>query len=140
MFFVCGAEEITMRPIIGRMSDDFVELRKEVDRVLRHLNVHGRRELRAHTAHAFAGSALALVCFTLEHKHVRASLLREMISNTRSHNAAADDDDVCGFNHAHATLERNSRKVKKAILNQFRSDSWKRRIPETGSMNWKARG
>src|SRR5581483_3003857 len=34
-----------------------------------------------------------------EHEHVCAALLGEMISDTRSNYAAANDDDVCGFSH-----------------------------------------
>src|SRR5213080_5008779 len=88
-----------MRAIIRGMADNFVELREEVDRVLRHLDVDGRRELRAHAAHALPGRAFALMSLALKHEHVRASRFCEMISDTRSDNAAADDDDVCSFSH-----------------------------------------
>src|SRR5688572_14469323 len=49
--------------------------------------------------------------FTFDHQHIRAAGLREVISDTRSDNAATDDDDVRGF-HADAKLERISLKVK----------------------------
>src|SRR5438876_7482234 len=97
MIFVRGAEKITMCAIIRRMTDDFIELRKEVDRILRHLNIDGRRELRAHAAHALTRRALALMRFTLDDEHVRATCLCEVISDTGADNAAADDDDVRGF-------------------------------------------
>src|SRR5437588_12437358 len=100
MVLVRRAEEITMRAIIRGVTNYFIKLRKEVDRILRHLNIDGSRELRAHTAHAFAGRALALMRFALEQQHVRASRLRKMISDTRSDDAAADDDDVCSFSHS----------------------------------------
>src|SRR5688572_23078579 len=49
--------------------------------------------------------------FALKHENIRAAGLREMISDTRSDNAATNDDDVRSF-HAHAKLERISLKVK----------------------------
>ena len=97
MLFVGRAEKITMRPIISRVPDDLVELRKEIDRIFRHLDVDRRGELRAHAAHALTRRAFTLMRLALKHEHVRAALLREMISDTRSDNAAADDDDVCGL-------------------------------------------
>ena len=100
MSFVRRAEEISMRSIVRRVAHHVVELRKEVDRILRHLDIDRRRELRAHTAHALPGRALALMRFALEHKDIGATGLREMISDTRADNAATDDDDVRGFSHA----------------------------------------
>ena len=61
MIFVRRAEEISMRSIIRRVAHHVVELRKEVDRILRHLDIDRRRELRAHAAHALPGRALALM-------------------------------------------------------------------------------
>src|SRR5436853_7901599 len=57
--------------------------------------------------------------FALNHQDVRAALLRQMISDTRSDNAAADDDDVRGF-HATAKVRMWERKVKR-LVNQKRS-------------------
>src|SRR5688572_10626900 len=47
----------------------------------------------------------------LKHENICAAGLREVISDTRSNDAAADDDYVRGF-HADAKLERISLKVK----------------------------
>src|SRR6266567_2613553 len=120
MIFVCRAEEITMCAIIGRMTDDFIELRKEVDRILRHLNVDRRRELRADTAHTLPGRALALMRLALDHQHVRATGLREMISDARANDAAADDDDVCSFSHS-KKVSRKGAKIAKKKGEQSRS-------------------
>jgi len=114
VLFAGRAEKITMRAVISRMPDHFVELRKEVDRILRHLNVDRRRELGAHAAHALARRAFALMRLALKHEHVGAALLSQMISDTRSDNAAADDDDVCGF-HAKEKVRRKGGKVKEAL-------------------------
>src|SRR5438552_13698673 len=99
MIFVRRAEEIAMCAIICRVTYDFIELREEVDRILRHLDVDGRRELRAHATHALARRALALMRLALDHEHVCATRLSEVISDTRADNAAADDDDIRGFSH-----------------------------------------
>src|SRR2546423_14683660 len=88
-----------MRAIIRWVADNLFKLREEVDRILRHLNVYGSRELRPHSAHALAGRTFALMRFALQHEDVGAPLLSKMISDTRPDNATADDDDVCGFNH-----------------------------------------
>src|SRR5437588_10782544 len=106
MVLVRRAEEITMRAIVRGVTNDFIKLRKEVDRILRHLNVDGSRELRAHTAHALASRAFTLVRFALNHQHVRAALLRKVISDARSDNAAADDDDVRSL-HAEESLAQS---------------------------------
>src|ERR1041384_1428412 len=95
MAFVCGEEEIAVRAIIGRLPDDLVELREEVDRVARHGEVDGRRELRAHTAHAFARRALPLMRLALDDKYVAATTCGQMISHARPDDAAADDNYVC---------------------------------------------
>src|ERR1051326_1436941 len=107
-----------MGAVIRGVTDDFIELRKEVDRVFRHLNIDRRRELRAHAAHALTGRAFALVRFALQHQHVRATLLRQMISDTRSDDAAADDADVCSFGHGSESFaqRRSDRKSKRRDL------------------------
>src|SRR5437588_10948507 len=117
MIFVRGAEQITVRAIIRRVPDNFIELRKEVDRIFRHLNVNWSRELDTHAAHALTGRAFALMRLALEHEHVRAALLREVIGDTRSDDAAANDDDVCGFNHE----EKVSRKAWKIAKKKARA-------------------
>src|SRR2546421_13095074 len=116
MIFVRGAEQITVRAIIRRVPDNFIELRKEVDRIFRHLNVDWSRELRTHAAHALAGRPVALMRLALKHQHVGTALLREMISDARSDNAAADDDYVRGFSHGSESFaqRRSDRKSKKA--------------------------
>jgi hypothetical protein len=73
MLFICRTEQITVCAVIRGMSNHLIELRKEVDRVLRHLNIHRRRELRAHAAHAFAGGPFTLVGLTLDHQHIGRS-------------------------------------------------------------------
>jgi hypothetical protein len=55
MSLVGSAEEIAMRAIICRMAHHFIEAREEINRVTRHLNVHRRGKLRAHSTHALAG-------------------------------------------------------------------------------------
>src|SRR2546423_72703 len=99
MIFIRRTEQITVRAVIRRVPYNLFKLREEVDRILRHLNVYGSRELRPHTAHALAGRTFALMRLALQHKDVRAPLLSKMISDTRSDNATANDDDVRGFNH-----------------------------------------
>jgi hypothetical protein len=136
MLFVGGAEEISVRAIIGRVTDNFVELRKEVDRILRHLNVYRRGELCAHAAHTLARRAFALVRFAFEHEHVSATLLREMISDTRSHDAAADDDHVCGF-HLEIKSKKEKEKSKDAnvllLIPRRRSETLRQNAFDAGS-------
>ncbi len=47
----------------------------------------------------------------LDHEHISATGLREMISNTRADNAAADDHNVRGF-HLKEKVKRKKGKVK----------------------------
>src|SRR6266705_3979670 len=101
-----------MGAIVGRVTDDFVKLRKEVDRILRHLNIDRCGELRAHPAHTLAGRAFALMRLALDHEHICATGLSELISDTRADNAAADDDHVRGF-HGKVKIRRKKGKVKK---------------------------
>ena len=89
-----------MRSIVRRVAHHVVELRKEVDRILRHPDIDRRRELRAHAAHALPGRALALMRFAFNHKDIGAASLSEVISDARADDAAPDDDDVRGFSHA----------------------------------------
>src|SRR6185295_18320185 len=49
-----GAEQIAVGAIISRVANYFVEARKEIDRVARHLNVYRRGKLRPHAAHTFS--------------------------------------------------------------------------------------
>src|SRR5207253_9726981 len=111
MTLVRGAKQIAVRAIVGRVSYYFVKAREEVDRVARHLNVHGCRELRALAAHTLPGRALSLMRLALDHQHVGAAGLRQMISDTRSDNAATDDDYVCGLHKA--KVKRKREKVKR---------------------------
>src|SRR2546426_10114574 len=113
MIFVRRAEEISMRSIIRRVAHHVVELRKEVDRILRHLDVDRRRELRAHTAHALPGRAFALMRFAFNHKHIGATRVREVIIDTRADNAATDDDYVCGFSHSEKVSRKGAKIAKK---------------------------
>src|SRR5713101_6474870 len=104
------AEKISVRAIVRRVAYDFIKARKEVDRVPRHLYVYRRRELRAHAAHAFPGRALALMRFALDHQHVSAAGLRQMIGDTRADDAAADNHDVCGFHESKSKKEKEKSK------------------------------
>src|SRR3989442_9878569 len=111
MIFVRRAEKISMRSIIRRVAHHVIEPRKEVDRILRHLDIDPRRELRAHTAHALPGRAFALMRLALQHQNIRATGLREVISDARANDAAADDDDVRGFHKGKSRKEKGKSKV-----------------------------
>ena len=56
----------------------------------------------------------------LDHQHIRATGLRQMISHTRSDNAAADDDDVRRFTHS-KKVSRKGAKIAKKKGEQLRS-------------------
>src|SRR5258708_5204624 len=99
MSFIRRTKQITVRAIVSRVSYHFIKSREEVDRVARHLNIDRRRELRAHATHAFPGRAFALMRLALKHEHISATRLGQVIGDTRSDNAAADDDYVCGLSH-----------------------------------------
>src|SRR5260221_695469 len=113
MAFIRGAKQISVRAIVSRVSYDFVKAREVVDRVTRHLNIDRRRELRAHAAHALPGRTFALVRLALKHQHITATSLRQVISDTRTDDAAADDDYVRGFHEV--KVKRNREKVKKTL-------------------------
>ena len=48
--------------------------------------------------------------FALNHQHIRATCLRQMISDTRANNAAADDDDVRGFHEGQSKKDKGKSK------------------------------
>src|SRR4051812_19597362 len=99
MTFRGRAKQITVRAIVGRMSDHFIKLGKEFNRVARHLNVNRGRELYPHSPHALPGRAPALMRFAFYAQTISTAGLVQMISDARSDDAAADDDHVRGFNH-----------------------------------------
>src|ERR1041385_6098387 len=92
-----------MGAVVCRVARHFVETRKEIDRITRHLNVDISSKLRAHPAHAFAGRAFSLVRLTLNDEHVCATLFGQVLGHARAYDATANDYDVCGFSH---TLSR----------------------------------
>src|SRR2546421_12036024 len=89
-----GHKKIALLLIARRVSQALLESGVERDRIQRHANVYWRRELRSHTAHALSGRTLALMGFTFNHQDVVASCGSQMAGNTRSDNAASDDDYV----------------------------------------------
>jgi hypothetical protein len=93
-----------LRAIIGGMADDLFKAGIEGNRVKRHLNIHGRGKLRAHTAHTLACRTFALGTLAFDHQHVFAACMREMPRDAGANNAAADDDYVCCL-HVTCALE-----------------------------------
>ena len=57
--------------------------------------------------------------FSLKHQNIGAAGLRQVISDARPDDAAADDDDVCGFHKA--KVRRKWEKVKKALARPLRT-------------------
>ena len=97
-----------MRAVIRRVTDNFIELREEIDRILRHLNIDGSRELRAHTAHALAGRALTLVRLPLHHQHVATATVRQVPGNARPDDSPADNDDIRRLRHIGISPHKNA--------------------------------
>ena len=62
------------------------------DGVQRHLNVRRGGELRAHSAHALAGRAFALMRFALDDQHVAATCFGQVPGDAGADDAAANDD------------------------------------------------
>ena len=94
MALVCGGKKIALRPVAGGISHDFVERAEERDRVKRHPDVDGGGELSPHAAHALSGGTFTLVRFALDHQDVAASGLGQVVSDARTDDSTADDDDV----------------------------------------------
>src|SRR5664279_450544 len=92
-----GDEKISLRTIAAGLAEALVELSIELDGVHRHLDVGGGGELGAHSAHAFAGGALALVGLALQDEHVAASLFGEMPGYAGAYDSATHDHHVCRF-------------------------------------------
>ena len=90
-------EHVALRAVAAGLAESFVERRIEGNRVQRHLDVRRGGELGAHSAHALAGGAFALVGFALDDEHVAGSGFGEVPGDAGANDASANDDDVCGF-------------------------------------------
>ena len=99
MALIGRTEEITVRAIISRMINYFIEVGKKIYRVTRHLDIHVRRKLSAHATHALACGTLALVAFALEHDDVAAAGLGELVGDAGADDSAPDDHDFGGRIH-----------------------------------------
>ena len=63
------------------MAQSLVEAGVKANRVQRHLDVHGSGELGAHATHTLSCGALTLMRLALDHEHVVASCLGEVVSD-----------------------------------------------------------
>src|SRR5664279_228231 len=92
-----GDEKISLRTVSAGLAEALVELSIELDGVHRHLDVGCGGELGAHSAHALAGRALALVGLALQDEHIAASAFREMPGDAGADDSTANDHHVCCF-------------------------------------------
>src|SRR5437868_7536965 len=86
-----GHKKIALQLIARRVFQALLETCVERDRIQRHANIHRRRELRPHPAHALSGGAFTLMGFAFNHQNVFASCGSQMVGNTRSDNPSSDD-------------------------------------------------
>ena len=96
---VCGQEEIPVGLISGGVARHLFEPCEEGYGVERHLNIDGRGELGADAARAFRSRPHTLLLFPLDDQNVRAARFREVVSDARTHDAAAYDYDLRCFVH-----------------------------------------
>ena len=94
VFFVGRAKKISLGPVVAWIAEPLLEARIKGDRVKRHLDVDGRRELRPHTAHALARGSLALRGLALKNEDVLATGGDKMVGDAGADNPSADENDV----------------------------------------------
>src|SRR5450432_1759299 len=95
-----GDEQVSLGTVAGRVPHHLIERAEKWDGVERHLNAGDGGELRAHTAHALARGAFALMAFPFDYQHAAAACFGQVISHAGSDDAAADYDYVRRFQKA----------------------------------------
>src|SRR5207245_3150129 len=89
-----GHEQIPLRPITGWIPHHVLEISKELDGVHGEADVELAGKLGPHPAHTLSGRALPQIRLALQNEHVGAAGLDEMVSNTGTDDARADDHNI----------------------------------------------
>lgn len=76
------------------MPKPLLKARIERDRIQRHLDVHGRRELSAYAAHALPRRALSLMALALEDENAPLACGGKVVGDARADDAATDDQHI----------------------------------------------
>lgn len=101
LFFAGRAKKVALRPVITGIAGSLFEARIERNRVQRHLDIHRRRELGPHSAHAFSGGSFALGRLAFQNHDIAATGASQVVGNAGADDSSANDYDVCRLHEPH---------------------------------------